>query len=81
MYNVYERVLNQKKMKTNNSFSQILKTRESVHCFSGEKIDDELSAKINSIIKQIDSLPSLFENVVTRLHLADKSLRSRQFSG
>ena len=81
MYNVYERVLNQKKMKTNNSFSQILKARESVHCFSGEKIDDELSAKVNSIIKQIDSLPSLFENVVTRLHLADKSLRSRQFSG
>ena len=68
-------------MKTQNSYSQILKTRKSVHCFSGEKIDEELLSKINSIIKQIDSLPSLFEGVVTRLHLGDKTLKSNQFSG
>ena len=68
-------------MKNNNSFSQILKTRESVHCFKGEPVDEECWSKINFLIQQVDSLPSLSEGIVTRLHLSGKPLGNSDFHG
>lgn len=62
------------------SYNELLRTRKSVHVFSKDGVDEIMWKKINDLIAYWDST-SEFNNITTRIHLHDKGLGGRDFSG